>query len=76
MQSLFMIQAFLQRYVELYPYRVSGVIGEEYAFNLWANDVLLVRISDERYEYTWKAIGEWYSLLDVSQLKRLLNHEE
>lgn len=74
MQTLFMIQAFLQRYTELYPDNVQGKIDKEYIFNLWDDDELLVRISDDRYQYTWRSLNEWYSLQDVSQLKRLLNN--
>lgn len=73
MQTLFMIQAFLQRYEQLHPDNVDGKIGEEYIFDLWKEDVLSVRMGDEGYEYSWQSIGEWYSLHSVSQLKELLS---
>lgn len=77
MQSLFMIQAFLTRYTELYPDNVDGKMGEEYIFDLWEDDVLSVRMADDCYQYSWQSLGsEWYTLQSVSQLKRLLlSHE-
>lgn len=72
MQKLFMIQAFLQRYAELYPDNVDGKLGEEYIFDLWEEDVLAVRMSDEGYEYSWLSAPEWLPLESVSQLKELL----
>ena len=67
-----MIQAFLQRYAELYPDKVDGKIGEEYIFDLWANDILSVRMADEGYEYSWQSESKWYELETVSELKELL----
>jgi len=72
MQKIFMIQAFLQRYAELYPDKVDGKIGEEYIFDLWANDILSVRMSDEGYEYSWQSESIWHELETVSELKELL----
>ena len=72
MQKIFMIQAFLQRYAELYPDKVDGKIGEEYIFDLWANDILSVRMADEGYEYSWQSESKWYELETVSELKELL----
>lgn len=72
MQTLFMIQAFLQRYEQLHPDDIDGKVGEEYIFCLWKHDVLSVRMGDEGYEYSWQSIGEWDSLQSVSQLKELL----
>lgn len=75
MHTLFMIQAFLQRYAELYPDKVDGKIGEEYIFDLWAKDILSVRMADEGYEYSWQSSGGvWYELETVSELKELLSH--
>jgi hypothetical protein len=75
MQKLFMIQAFLQRYAELYPDKVDGKIGEEYIFDLWEDDILSVRMTDDGYEYSWQSEGIWHALETVSELKELLNHE-
>jgi hypothetical protein len=75
MQKLFMIQAFLQRYAELHPDNIDGKIGEEYIFDLWANDILSVRMADEGYEYSWQSDGIWYALETVSELKGLLSYE-
>jgi len=72
MQKIFMIQAFLQRYAELYPDKVDGKIGEEYIFDLWANDILSVRMGDEGYEYSWQSESIWHELETVSELKELL----
>lgn len=75
MAKLFMIQAYLQRYAELYPDKVDGKIGEEYIFDLWAKDILSVRMADEGYEYSWQSSGGvWYELETVSELKELLSH--
>jgi hypothetical protein len=74
MQKLFMIQAFLQRYAELYPDKVDGKIGEEYIFDSWDEDILSVRMTDEGYEYSWQSEGIWYALETVSELKELLSH--
>ena len=71
MQKLFMIQAFLTRYAELYPENVDGKIGEEYIFEC-ENDALSVRMGDEGYEYSWMTEGAWYELETVSELKELL----
>lgn len=73
MQKLFMIQAFLQRYTELFPDHIQGKFGEEYIFDLWDDDVLSIRMADDCYQYSWMSNGEWYTLMSVSQLKELLN---
>jgi hypothetical protein len=74
MATLFMIQAFLQRYAELHPDNIDGKIGEEYIFYLWDEDILSVRMADEGYEYSWQSSGIWYALETVSELKELLSH--
>jgi hypothetical protein len=75
MATLFMIQAFLQRYAELHPDNIDGKIGEEYIFYLWDEDILSVRMADEGYEYSWQSSsGVWYELGTVSELKELLSH--
>jgi hypothetical protein len=75
MATLFMIQAFLQRYAELHPDNIDGKIGEEYIFYLWDEDILSVRMADEGYEYSWQSSGGvWYALETVSELKELLSH--
>lgn len=73
MQKLFMIQAFLTRYAELYPENVDGKIGEEYIFE-WGedDDILSVRMTDEGYEYSWQTEGVWHELETVSELKEML----
>ena len=73
MQKIFMIQAFLTRYAELYPGNVDGKIGEEYIFE-WGedDDILSVRMGDEGYEYSWQSERIWYELETVSELKGLL----
>ena len=73
MQKLFMIQAFLARYAELYPENVDGKIGEEYIFE-WGedDDILSVRMTDEGYEYSWQTEGVWHELETVSELKEML----
>lgn len=73
MQKIFMIQAFLTRYAELYPDSVDGKIGEEYIFE-WGedDDILSVRMGDEGYEYSWQSESTWYELETVSELKELL----
>jgi hypothetical protein len=73
MQKIFMIQAFLTRYAELYPDNVDGKLGEEYIFE-WGedDDILSVRMTDEGYEYSWQSDGIWYALETVSELKELL----
>jgi len=72
MQKLFMIQAFLQRYVELYYVQSEGKIGEEWIFQ-FDDDALSVRFVDEGYEYSWMSTqGVWRELASVSELKEML----
>ena len=74
MQKIFMIQAFLTRYEQLFPECVDGKVGEEYIFDFESNDVLSVRMGDEGYEYSWQSEGVWHELETVSELKELIEN--